>query len=92
MTTPQNLKQLRSFLGMINYLAKFINNLSDETKQLRELEKKEADWNWNKDHQNCFERLKNLISCGKTLKYFDPNQDVCIQCDASEYGMGAVLL
>ena len=77
---------------MINYLSKFIPNLPDKTKLLRELDNKQADWIWNKDHQECFEDLKKIISSDKTLKYFDPDSDVFIQCDASDYGLGAVLL
>ena len=38
MTPPKKIKQLRSFLGMINYLSKFINNLSEEAKVIRDLE------------------------------------------------------
>ena len=46
MPSPKNVKELRKFLGMINYLAKFIKNLSDEAMILRELDHKEVEWEW----------------------------------------------
>ena len=62
MIPPTNIKQLRSFLGMINYLSKFIPNLAAESRMLRDLERKDVDWTWNDEHQKAFEQLKELIS------------------------------
>ena len=50
MPSPKNVKELRKFLGMINYLAKFIKNLSDEAMILRELDHKEVEWEWIEHH------------------------------------------
>jgi len=50
MAPPNNIKQLRSFLGMITYLSKFVKNLSDEAKVLRDLEKKGTHWRWNEKY------------------------------------------
>ena len=77
---------------MVGYLSKFIRNLSDEALILRELEKKDIEWNWTDKHQQVFNKLKSIISSDQTLKYYDPNSEVTIQCDASDYGLGAVLL
>ena len=44
MKYPENLNELKTFLGMINYLGKFLPNLSKETEPLRELEKKTVEW------------------------------------------------
>lgn len=77
---------------MVTYLAKFIPNLSDESRVLRELEKKGVDWQWSSEHQHVFNRLKDCISNVETLKYFDPNSPITIQTDASDYALGCVLL
>ena len=78
MVVPNNVKQLRSFLGMVNYLAKFIKNLSDKARILRELEKKDIDWNWSKEHDEAYQELKHMIANTSTLKYFNPNEKVTI--------------
>ena len=92
MPTPKNTTDLRKFLGMVNYLAKFIENLSKEALILRELDRKDSDWQWNDKHQEAFDNLKEKISNCSTLKYFDPNDKITLQCDASDYALGAVLL
>lgn len=44
MKPPNDVKSMKRFLGMVNYLAKFIPNLSDKTKIFRDLEKKDTEW------------------------------------------------
>ena len=63
---------------MINYLAKFIENLSDEALILRELDRKHVEWKWTQNHQKAFEKLKSKVSNASTLKYFDPNQKITL--------------
>ena len=50
MEEPKNISQLKTFLGMVNYLAKFLPNISNVTEKLRELEKKHVEWHWNSEH------------------------------------------
>ena len=49
---PQNKQELQRFLGMINYISKFIQNFSDNTVTLRENLKKENDWTWTEHHED----------------------------------------
>ena len=44
---PQNVQQLRSFLGLLNYYGKFISNLADIIHPLNQLLHKDAKWMWN---------------------------------------------
>ena len=76
---------------MVNYLAKFIKHLALEAKILHDLEHKDVDWKWTKLHQEAFERLKLLIPEETNLRYFNPDLNITIQCDASSYGLGACL-
>ena len=46
MQNPQNKKELQTFLGMANYLSKFVPNLSTLTEPLRELDRKDFEWLW----------------------------------------------
>ena len=92
MKTPQNLAELKTFLGMITYLGKFLPNLSQETECLRQLEKKEVPWHWIEQHDAAVKRIKRLVCSSPVLKYFDPKEHLTIECDASQNGLGAVLL
>ena len=56
---PETKSDLRSFLGMLNFSAGFINDFSGYTSELRQLTHKNSQWEWTKNHQEAFEKLKN---------------------------------
>ena len=58
LTAPNNLKEPKSFLGSIQHLSKFINNLSKKTDRMRRLLKKGVRWEWTTEINEDFERLK----------------------------------
>ena len=91
MHTPKTLKEVRSFLGMINFYGKFIPNVSDIRKPLHELLKKNAEFIWDKNCDEAFKTLKNLLISEPIL--VRPNFEDCfvITTDASDYALGAVL-
>ena len=92
MPHPTDVQSLRRFLGMINYLAKFLPRLSDETEVLRKLAEKDADWYWLTAHEEAMMRIQRMISTAPVLAYYDVTKPVTIQCDASQTGLGAALL
>ena len=56
MTMPGDKKAVQSLLEMINYVRKL--NMSEITKPLRQLLKKEIDWHWNKTHEETVNKIK----------------------------------
>ena len=92
MPPPSDVKGLKRFLGMVNYLAKFLPLLSDMTELLRRLDDREVEWCWLEQHQKAFTTIKQYLADALVLKYYDVNDEVTIQCDNSETGLGAVLL
>ena len=93
MPNPFNKQDIRRLLGMVNYLQKFSPNLSSVTAPLRELLKEENMFQWREDvEEKCFNDVKEVLSSPPVLKYFDPAQDLELQCDASEKGLGACLM
>ncbi|KAL9960046.1 hypothetical protein ACROYT_G033443 [Oculina patagonica] len=92
MPTPNDPEALRRFLGMANYLHKFISNFSKKTAPLRELLRNDTHWSWEQVQQRAFEALKEDISQPPVLRYFDPSKSVTLSVDASKSGLGAAYL
>ncbi|UYV81475.1 K02A2.6-like, partial [Cordylochernes scorpioides] len=90
--SPSNKKELQRLLGMVQYLHKFIPNLSEITYRMRLLLKKNTEWQWDSLRDKDMERIKYLLKQAPTLKYYDPNKDVVLSVDASQHAIGAVLL
>ncbi|CAC5398223.1 unnamed protein product [Mytilus coruscus] len=92
MEKPTNVKGVQRLLGMINYLTKFLENLSDISEPIRKLTHKENAWNWTFEHDKAFEMIKKAVTKTPVLKYFDSKSETTLQCDASEKGLGASLM
>ena len=74
------------------YLSPFIMGLSTLTSPLQELLKKDTDFTWNCTYDATFQCDKDTVISDTTLRYFDPSLPVTIQVDASQVGLGMVLL
>ena len=92
MPRPRSKTEVRRLLGMINYPGKFLPQLSDVSEPLRNLTKEQNQFIWSKVHQDAFNKLTQLISEPLLLRYYDLEEEVTIETDASDYGLGAVLL
>ena len=76
---------------MTQYLAKFLPNLSDLTKPLRDLTKKDVVFTWDAPQDAVFRTLKEAITQVPVLKYYNINEEITLECDASQYGLGAAM-
>jgi hypothetical protein len=92
MPEPATKQDLQRFMGLIQYLSKFIPKLSEKAAPLRALMKKNATWSWNRGHQVAFQELKEECSKQPTLRYYDVSKPVRISADNSKSGLGAVCL
>ena len=88
---PTNVTQLKSFLGMINYYGKFLPNLSTRLAPLYKLLQKQSRWRWGLEQEEAFGKAKNLLTSSSVLVHYDPTKPLVLACDASPYGLGAVL-
>ncbi|CAG2207359.1 unnamed protein product [Mytilus edulis] len=88
---PENVSQLKSILGLINYYAKFLPDLSATLSPLHNLLRKDITWRWTKECQEAFDKVKDLVTSDMILTHFNPELPVTLACDASPYGLGAVI-
>ena len=92
MPQPQDKAALMRFLGMVQYLAKFIPNMSEVSSPLRKLLEEDVEWHWESQQVQSFGKLKTLVSNTPVLKYYDINKEVTLSVDASSEGLGAALM
>lgn len=89
---PENKTELQRLLGMVTYLAKFIPNLSTITQPLRKLLEKDTEFVWTNHQSIAFQQIKHALSSTPVLRYYNVQEDVTLQADASSYALGAALL
>lgn len=91
MPKPREVSELRSFLGMVNFYARFVPRLSGILHPLHELLCKGSRWRWDDGHQRVFESVKQLLMSSRVLAHYDPACELVLTCDASAVGIGGVL-
>ena len=85
----QNLTQLKSYLGLLNYYSRFLPNISTTLQPL--LLQKSQPWIWNKPQQEAFESSKEKLLTSDCLTHYDLQKPIRLKCDASPEGIGACL-
>ena len=89
--TPKNVAELHSFLGLINYYGKFLPNLSATLAPLYKLLKQNTRWCWEQPQIAAFQEAKDALQSSTLLVHYDSTKPITLACDASRYGIGAVL-
>lgn len=87
---PKNVKELQSFLGLINFCAKFTPFLSKEAYPLLQLLKNKTKWKWDEKCEQAFDKVKSLFK--KEMLYHPKfDRSFILYINASILGLGAVL-
>lgn len=92
MPQPRDVTMVRSFLGMINQYSPFINNIRQIRAPLDKLLSKEVKFKWSKECQQSFEMAKQALQSELLLTHFDPTKEIVVAGDASNYGIGGVIM
>ena len=87
---PTKRKELE-FLGFINFYRRFISHYSDLTSPLSRLLQKDSTFSWDSAMSAAFEKLKTAFSDALTLIHPDDNLPFEVECDCSDFALGAVL-
>ncbi|RKK67903.1 hypothetical protein BFJ69_g14088 [Fusarium oxysporum] len=85
---PTTVKEVQSFLGFANYYRRFIKDFSKIANPLTELTKKERKFIWLLEAQNAFEQLRQAILSEPVLVMFDPNKEIELETDLSDFALG----
>lgn len=89
--TPENVKELRSYLGLLNFYHNYLENISMLVKPLRELTENKTKWLWTNTHQQIFELSKQKLVDSKILMHYNPSLPIVVYSDGSPVGLGAIL-
>ena len=90
--SPANVRDVRSFLGLIGYYRKFIKDFSRLAAPLSELTKKDISFSWGSEQEASFQALKAAIQSAPVLACPDSTKPFILYTDASNLATGAVLL
>ena len=88
---PTTLKRLRSFLGSVHYIGKFILHLTELCHSLRPLLKNSTKFIWTEEHTKHFSLIEDKIASSTENSHCNPKLSVRVKCDASRSGLGAAL-
>ena len=89
--TPTNRKELRSFIGVVNYYRDMWLRRSHVLAPLASLTSKTTKWKWGPQQQTAFDTAKRIIARETMLAYPDFSKPFQIHTDASHYQLGAVI-
>ena len=82
---------MQSFLRLVNYYGKFLPYLASILAPLYSLLQKTKSIRWGPAQDKAFKEAKKLLISQNLLTHFDTTRELVLTCDASPYGLGAVL-
>ena len=88
---PSSVSELKLFIGLVNYYGKILPNPATTLAPLYKLLRNSESWQWHKEQQTTFEKIKEVLTAPNLLAHFDKSKPLMLSCDASPYGVGAVL-
>jgi len=89
--TPQSVEYVRSFLGLASFYRRLVPHIADIAKALTQLTKKDKIWDWSREYQESFDKLKSKLRNAPVLVFPDFKVTFILTTDASTVGLGAVL-
>ncbi|GFS96554.1 retrovirus-related Pol polyprotein from transposon 412 [Trichonephila clavipes] len=88
---PENLRELRSFLGLCTYYRKFVKGFSNIARPLHKLTESKQKFQWTKECEDSFLQLKEALTSSPILIYPQPDKPFILDTDASNESVEAVL-
>ena len=92
MEKASDVAAVRRLVGLVKYLSKFLGKLSELFEPLRRLTHKCVKWSWSIKQEKAFKSVKQAVTLAPILRYFNSNEPVEGQGDASANGIRFVLM
>ena len=83
--------KLKSYLGLLNCYGKFLPNLATRLHPLHDLLQRDRSWTWTEAYDRAFVKSKKQLQDSPLLVHYDLKTSLRLACDASRYGVGAVI-
>ncbi|XP_076299573.1 uncharacterized protein LOC143218325 [Lasioglossum baleicum] len=91
-TAPKNIREVRRFHVMASWYRRFVPNFAEIVEPLTQLTRKNAKWKWTEAEEKAFQTLKDKLVTTPVLACPDFEQPFTLQTDASDHGLGVVLI
>ena len=88
---PNNITQLRAYLGLLNFYRRFLPQAATMLEPLNRLLKADTPWVWGEEQKKAFLKSKEMLLNSSALVHFDPKLPLVVVADSSAYGIGGVL-
>ncbi len=89
---PKNVKELRQFLGLANYLHKYTRNYADVVRPLTQLLRNDSPWIWTDERNDSFICVKDSLQKAPILALPNHSKTFHVVCDASKFAIGCALM
>lgn len=90
-SSPTTVKETQSFLGFANFYRRFIKDYSKIAAPITALTRKDQEFKWTEEARDAFNKLKQAFTTAPLLATFDPEKEIRVETDSSDYALGAVL-
>ena len=92
MKQPTCVEDVRRFVGMANFMARYIPSLTDVLHPLHNLMKHKIPFSWSDNQQTAFKKVKRMLTDTPLSPYYNPDDELIVENDACEYGIVSALM